>query len=123
MKPLLFAFAVTIPACTAMQHDPVAIRAASLRSGICVLHHVPLREATVYEFAPVHVATLDPGMGTEVHDRYPNSLPVEYEFKKSEFNTKPVRYRYCPVCQQSYHRDLDEASKKAAEEWKREHHT
>src|SRR5438477_10542345 len=102
MKALLVALAMTITACSTMQRDAASIRAASLSSGVCTLHHVRLREATVYEFAPVRVATLDGGVGYELHDKYPNSLPVEYQFKRDKYCRKPLRYRYCPICQQSY---------------------
>jgi hypothetical protein len=121
MKPAVIAVISILSAC-ATQRDSVAIRTTSLRSGVCTLHHVPLREATVYEFAPLRPATLDPGMGAELHEKYPNSLPVEYEFKKSKFNRKPVRYRYCPACQHAYDTELQEASTKAMREWEREHH-
>lgn len=109
MKLFVVAAFMFFLGCASSSEHAEHVHAASLQRGFCLLHHVPLQQAVVYEFSPHRLATLD--FEKEVYDlreKYPNCIPLGDQFTRELDWSRPVRAQYCPVCQHLY----DDAAKK-----------
>ena len=108
MKLWLFLLLVSVACALAVPAERAnAIRVASLRKGVCTLHHVRLRTATAYEFAPLKLATFDPSASAiHLYTQYPNCIPTDVSFTKGEDFRKPIQVRYCPVCQRIFDKNV-----------------
>jgi hypothetical protein len=83
--------------------DPESVRASSLRTGICVIHHVPLQTAIVYDFSPSKPGTCDPSASTyRLQAKYPNCIPLCSQFERDKYFRKPMTVQYCPACQRRF---------------------
>lgn len=94
-----------LSACAASHETATEIRSASLRSGICTLHHVPLESVVMYDFTEPVPFDLDKA-AIELWRRYPNSQP-EYAATKRPDRRRPITVRACPVCERLYRKALE----------------
>jgi hypothetical protein len=93
--------AVLSGSCAPSPHQAGAVRKASLASGECVLHHVPLRTTTMYDMS--EAVPSDPEeFSYKLIRRYPNAGSFGYERLKSRYYQKPVRVRICPLCERLF---------------------
>src|SRR5438270_733316 len=81
-------------------------RKASTASGICSIHHVPLKKSIVYSFSHFDIAVLDASAAEHrAQGKYPNSLPYWMRRTASpDFHSRETAM-YCPACQERYERE------------------
>jgi hypothetical protein len=111
-RALIFLLLTTCCAFSDEADKSNAIRAASLKEGLCTLHHVKLDTTIAYEFAPARAATCDPSASAlKLYTKYPNCKPPCTSFTKDDDFNKPFELKYCPVCQQQFMKKVKPDSK------------
>jgi len=95
----LIAVAVSTASCAPSWDSARTVRKASLESGQCSLHHVPLQTITMYAMSE-SVPTDPERFSYELMRRYPNA--GQYEPMRSRYYQNPVKVRICPVCQRLF---------------------
>jgi hypothetical protein len=109
MKSLAPLLSVLLISCTSESQRQTrwdAVRKTSVASGICSLHHVPLRRSVVYGWSHFDTGTIDPGPAEyRAQKKYPNSL-VYYQQRRlsKDFHHREVAV-YFPVCQERFEHD------------------
>jgi hypothetical protein len=80
-----------------------SVRKASLSSGVCSIHHVPLKRGVVYGWSHFGRGTIDPSDADyRAQWKYPNSLVYfQQRTPSADYHDKQVAV-YCPICQQHY---------------------
>lgn len=98
MATLLVLPSLALYGCTRSREAAGEIRRASLHSGVCTIHHVPLRRVTMYEFSDS--VPSDPNLTTyKLERQFPNA-ELRLELKKSREYRKAVKGAVCSVCRQ-----------------------
>ena len=78
----------------------------SQQSGVCTIHHVPLRRSTVYQYDVRQGLIHWSEAGYALSEKYPNVLDVSYARAKSRDYPDPVTQQFCPVCQSRFDAEI-----------------
>ena len=99
ISALLILSCIASGACTRSRSAAGEIRLASVRSGICTIHHVALRRVVMYDFS--ESVPSDPSLTTyKLERQFPNAdLRLARTKSESRYMRKPVKVTVCPVCQ------------------------
>jgi hypothetical protein len=109
-KLIALALSILLVSCaseTSRQAHFDAIRKASLESGICTIHHVPLERTVVYTYQHFDVSTLNLDQATlTVWSKYPNIIdPYAKKTRTADYEERRIDF-YCPECQRRYEREV-----------------
>jgi len=106
LAPLLSLLLISCASESQRQTRWDAVRKVSIASGICSLHHVPLRRSAVYGWSHFDTGTIDPGVAEHrAQEKYPNSLDYfMHRTASADFHHREVAV-YCPICQERFEHD------------------
>jgi hypothetical protein len=74
------------------------LRTASLSSGICALHHIPLERITCYKLNE-NMCALPGDDYIEIYERFPNLIPTNDSKTQDSYHLDAETVLYCPACE------------------------